>query len=871
MKTKKRKTGYFQRFQTFTMNRMMPSSVMEKNSLTFWRARILFAILFGGLLIFSIALVPIFIMIIKERIWGLAIIDGTALIISINLLLSRRLEYETRAAITLLITYAVGLAVIIIVGPMSGGPAWLFTFAVLAGVFLGSKAAIMALTINTITLTIIGWLIITARFGSTFPFFNTFEAMIAAGANFIALNAVAAISVSILVKGLAETHQKERDLNSALESERLNLIEEKKKLEVEIEGRMQVEKALQDSEKRYRKLADSLPQIVFETDEKGNLTFTNRNAFDLFGYTRSDFKEGLSAIQMLVPEDRNIAINYMQKVLNGESMGGIEYTAQRKDGSTFPVVIHSNPIIRENKTMGMSGIIIDLTTLKQAELALQHSEERYRSLVENTIYGYFIFEIPSGRFLFLNQRSCDLYGYPMQEGLELSIWDVMSPEDHEDIRKLIKEQLEHKRLSSEHRIYNAVRKDGSTFRIEIYTSFITFKDKPVIQGVLRDVTEQERLEHQLQQSQRMKAIGTLAGGIAHDFNNLLMGIQGYASLMLLDLDTSHPHHEKLKNIEQYVQNGSELTKQLLGFAMGGKYEVKPTDINELIKKNSRIFGRTRKEVRFHEKYQKNLWTVEVDQGQMEQIFLNLYINAWQAMPGGGELYLKTENVILDENYVKSHDVEPGRYIKISVTDTGTGMDEDTKQRIFDPFFTTKEMGRGTGLGLASAYGIIKNHGGFINVYSEQGQGTTFNIYFPVSEKGLSGEKGFAEEVLRGTEMVLFVDDEDIIIDVGEQLLEKLGYSVLKAKNGRDALDIYKEKRDIIDIVVLDMIMPEMNGGDVYDRLKESNPEIKVILSSGYSVNGLAQDILDRGCNGFIQKPFNLKELSHKLREILDKK
>jgi hypothetical protein len=208
MKTSKRKRDYFRRFQTFTMNRMMESSVIEENSLNFWRARILFAILFAGLLLFFIALVPIFILVIKERLWGLAIIDVVALIIAFNLLLSRRLKYETRAAIALLITYAVGLAVIIIVGPLSGGPVWLFTFAVLAGVFLGSKAAIMALTINTITLTIISWLIITTRFGSTFPFFNTLEAMIVAGANFIALNAVAAISVSILVKGLASTHQK---------------------------------------------------------------------------------------------------------------------------------------------------------------------------------------------------------------------------------------------------------------------------------------------------------------------------------------------------------------------------------------------------------------------------------------------------------------------------------------------------------------------------------------------------------------------------------------------------------------------------------------------------------------------------------------
>ena len=381
--------------------------------------------------------------------------------------------------------------------------------------------------------------------------------------------------------------------------------------------------------------------------------------------------------------------------------------------------------------------------------------------------------------------------------------------------------------------------------------------------------ERARLETQLQQAQKMEAIGTLAGGIAHDFNNLLMAIQGRTSIMLMNKDSSHPDFGHLRGIEDHVENAADLTMQLLGFARGGKYEVRPTDINEVIKKQNRMFGRTKKEITIRGKYEKDLWSVEVDRGQIEQVLLNLYVNAWQAMPGGGDLYLETENVTLDENYVKPFSIEPGRYVKISVTDTGVGMDKATQERIFEPFFTTKEMGRGTGLGLASVYGIIKNHGGFINVYSEKGEGATFNIYLPASEREVIEEKKPAGDTLRGTETVLFVDDEDMIIEVAEELLEQLGYKVLTARSGKEAIETYEKNKEQIDIAILDMIMPDMSGGETYDKLKEINPDIKVLLASGYSLNGAATEILDRGCNGFIQKPAKMRELSQKLREILD--
>jgi signal transduction histidine kinase/ActR/RegA family two-component response regulator len=415
-----------------------------------------------------------------------------------------------------------------------------------------------------------------------------------------------------------------------------------------------------------------------------------------------------------------------------------------------------------------------------------------------------------------------------------------------------------------------INKSGDELLVQINAVLITWERKPATINFIRDITEQKRLEAQLQQAQKMESMGTLAGGIAHDFNNLLMGIQGRASLMMMDTDSSHPYNEHLKGIDDYVKSAAELTKQLLGFARGGKYEVKAIDLNEFIKKQNSMFGRARKEINIRGRYEKNLWTVDVDQGQIEQVLLNIYVNAWHAMLGGGDLFVQTENIVIDENYVKPYHVETGRYVKISVTDNGVGMDEATKQRIFDPFFTTKEIGRGTGLGLASAYGIIKNHKGFINVYSEKGEGTTFNIYFPASEKEAVKEKEKDEELIRGTETVFLVDDEDIILDVAKDILKTLGYKVLLARGGVEALQVYKKNQDKIDMVILDMIMPDIGGGETYDKLKEINPGIKVLLSSGYSINGQATEILERGCNGFIQKPFYMIDLSQKLREILDK-
>ena len=383
--------------------------------------------------------------------------------------------------------------------------------------------------------------------------------------------------------------------------------------------------------------------------------------------------------------------------------------------------------------------------------------------------------------------------------------------------------------------------------------------------------EKKKLQKQLVQVQKMEAIGTLAGGIAHDFNNILMGVQGHISLLLYDLKPEHPHREKLENIESYIRRGAELTKQILGFAQGGKYDVKPTDINELLGKSAELFSRTRKEIGLGKQFENNLWSVDVDQGQMDQVFLNLFINASQAMPGGGNLDLKTENCVFGEAEPRPVGMAAGRYVKISVSDNGIGMDNQTLERVFEPFFTTKPKTEGTGLGLASAYGIIKNHGGSIHVASEPGKGTTFTIYVPATERRPAiGEKR-KDEIFTGWETVMVVDDEAINISVMKEMLEMLHYRVLPVGSGQEAVAVYMEKGKEIDLVILDMIMPGINGGRTFDILREINPDVAVILASGYSADGEARTILNRGCLGFIQKPFHLQELSRKVRAVLDRK
>ena len=643
----------------------------------------------------------------------------------------------------------------------------------------------------------------------------------------------------------------------------------------DITERKQMEDALRESEDKFRSLVEQAAEMLFLHDLKGNIIEINLAAVETTGYSREAHEK--MTVFDIDPDahDRNDMRKHWEALKPENPPVTFEARHQRKDGSVYPVEVTGSKVVLQDGVY-ILGLARDITERKQSEKALRKSETRFRELF-NSISDLVYTQDLDGRLLSMNPALCKTFGYDEKELLGRQVSDFMKPEFAKAFES---EYLDKVKKEGYHEGTTAyLTKEDNQIYLE-YRSAMVYPEvgEPYITGIARDVTarlqserENRKLQAQLNQAQKMESIGILAGGIAHNFNNILMAIQGRASLMMMEKDPSNPDYEHLRGIESYVKNAVLLTRDLLGFARGGKYEVKSTDLNALIQHENRMFGRTKKEIQIREEYEEDLWTVEVDQGQIQQVLLNLYVNASHAMPAGGDLYIRTENVTLDEKDRKTFEIAPGKYVKISVTDSGVGMDAATRKKIFDPFFTTRDAGQGSGLGLSSVYGIIKNHGGFINVYSEKGVGTTFTIYLPVSEKETTEEAPRSDQAKtqygRGT--VLLVDDEEMVIEVGQEVLEKLGYHVMIAGSGREALHLYEKHREGIDLVILDMIMPGMGGGKTFEGLKGIDGDVKVILSSGYSINGQAQEILDSGCIGFIQKPFSLKDLSIKVRKALD--
>ncbi|MGD8900669.1 MAG: PAS domain S-box protein [Desulfobacterales bacterium] len=608
-------------------------------------------------------------------------------------------------------------------------------------------------------------------------------------------------------------------------------------------------------------LIDHFHGFAITTDRHSRIVFANRAAIQASGLSQSELLgQSLDVLFDLTPEQQTS----IAQCLRRKTVLAFETTTQGKAGPALTVQLSVSVLDPASADSGLAVFAIDISGLKRAI----EEQTQLVTAVEHAAESIIVTD-SAGVIEYVNPAFEKITGYPRHEVIGRNIELLDSGQHSKAFFSTIIDSLQQGEIW-QGRMVNK-RRDHSLYETEVTVSPIKDKAGSVTNyvSVQRDVSHEVRLERQLRQAQKMEAIGTLAGGIAHDFNNLLMGIQGNISLSLLDIESDSPLVKNLKKIEQYVQNGVDLTKQLLGFARGGKYEISLLNLNELIKEQNLMFSRTNKDIIFKNEAKPELWSVEADRGQIEQVLMNLYLNALQAMPGSGTLTTRTGNVTIDQDQYSPYYVKAGNYIKITIADTGIGMDDDIQQRIFDPFFTTKEMGRGTGLGLASVYGIVKNHEGFINVFSKKGQGTKFEIYLPASGKAVPALKKASEKFVEGRETVLLVDDEEMIIDVGTRMLKKLGYQVFTASNGKEAIDIFRKHQEKIDLIVLDMIMPQMGGGETYDRIKKFKPDVKVLLSSGFSINGQASEILNRGCNGFIQKPFNLQNLSQNIRAILE--
>jgi PAS domain S-box-containing protein len=620
---------------------------------------------------------------------------------------------------------------------------------------------------------------------------------------------------------------------------------------------------------RVTKAVDSASDAIIIADASGRPIYQNEASWELFGYALEDL-EATGGLTILYA-DPTVAIEVPTTIAQGNTWRG-QVQARHRLGRKIPVSLRADAIIGEGEAVtGFISIHTDIRERKRAEDALKESEDRFRTLFDSAGDAVFIHDF-EGKMIEANQVACNRLGYSRDELLKMTPSDFNPPEQE----PLISQRLEELQRQGQIKFETThVASDGRTIPVEIVSRAIDYRGKGVMISTARDISdrklaekEQQKLQAQLAQAQRMKAIGTLAGGVAHEFNNLLMGIQGNTSLLLMDMDSQASRHQRLKNIERQVEIGATLTSMLLGYARKGKYEVKLLDLNLLVKETFGVFGRTRKGIKIRFELAEGSLAMEADRRQLEQVFLNLFLNAGDAMPKGGDLLIKTMHTTHRSMKGKAYDPKPANYGMLTVTDTGIGMDQETMEHVFDPFFTTKKVGQGTGLGLASAYGIIKAHGGYIDVDSTKGHGSTFTIYLPVSERVYKITE-IAEEIIKGTETVLLVDDEPPIRQVGRELLEAMGYRVLEATDGEEAVETYRKNQGAVDIVLLEMTMHKMGGDQACVRLKEINPDVKVLLVSSFPINGETMEVFKQSSDGFIQKPFTIKSLSAKIRETLD--
>ena len=689
------------------------------------------------------------------------------------------------------------------------------------------------------------------------------------------------------IKQLNEFIDRQKDLETRLSETLHSLQVHQEELRAQNEDLIAAQREITKSNRKYRDLFDFAPIGYFLVDTSGAIIEVNLNAANMIGRHR-DSLNGKPLFLYIDPGYRPVLDRHLREIWEGHPASA-EIVFLKKNKETLPVEFFSIPVSEERKPVTQCRIAAtDISKRWRAEEALKESERKLSSIV-NTIPDI-VYRLDRNGMINFISEGIRRYGYRPEELLGQPMMSLVHPQDRQVARHRITERRTGARSTDglELRLIprgeRAKSESGSQNRDHFFMvnaeGLYTGSKRPAdhfigTQGIAHDITsrklneiERMQLEAELNKARKMEAIGTLAGGIAHDFNNLLMGIQGNISLMRLDMHNSVEIPQRLDGIERCVKRGSQLTRQMLGFAKSGKYNIETIDINKIVEDTVQLFARSRKTIKIYRNFGKNLWNVDADQGQVEQVLLNLLINSEQAMPDGGQIFLKTERIKPEARHLKRLGLKPGKYVRILVEDTGSGMDKKTQNRIFEPFFTTKEVGRGTGLGLASAYGIIKNHGGVIDVVSTPGLGSRFFIYLPASNNAAAVKIETRRGVVKGNGTILLVDDEDIIIEVGEKMLGCLGYRVIIARSGTQAVEIYQRRYQDIDMVVLDMIMPHTSGFETYTRLKEINPLVKVLLSSGYRDRGQAGEIVERDAQSFIQKPFDLSQLSQKIASML---
>jgi two-component system, cell cycle sensor histidine kinase and response regulator CckA len=619
-------------------------------------------------------------------------------------------------------------------------------------------------------------------------------------------------------------------------------------------------------------IINTIPQAIFWKDRNCRYLGCNRLLARQAGLEKPENIVGLSDFDL--PWSREETEGYRaddkQVMDSGEGKIHIIETQRQLDGSVIWIDTTKMPLVDSSgKIYGVMGVFDDITTQKQAHEALERSEKRHRSILQTALSGYWLTDM-QGRLLEVNESYCRMSGYSEQELLTMSISDIDVMEGEGDtsthIQKII--TLGGDRFESRHR-----RKDGSVFDVEVSTTFQAMEGGRFV-AFLRDISQNRKLEEQLRQSQKMEALGLLAGGIAHDFNNILTVIMGYCSLLNMTPHTDPIEKEAIEHINSSAERAAQLTRGLLAFSHKQVMDPKPMYLNDVVQQVQkfliRIIG---EDITLKSIFSDATLKVMADAGQIEQVLMNLATNARDAMPEGGTLAIETGSQELDAAFVASYGYgTPGRYAVVSVSDSGIGMNEETRNKIFEPFFTTKDVGKGTGLGMAIVHGIVTQHGGFVHVYSEPENGTTFKIYIPLLDKNevFDVTKAVAAPPKGGSETILVVEDDSAIRRLVETLLVCSGYEVILAENGEDGVNKFAADSSRIKLIIMDMIMPKKSGIEAYREMKPALGEVKVLFTSGYTDDFIrSRGDLDEGTD-LIMKPLKPTDLLRMVREMLDR-
>lgn len=683
-------------------------------------------------------------------------------------------------------------------------------------------------------------------------------------------------------------NQKER-IEKANEELQSKIDEKTGKLKKQIEDNKILQEELERQKNFISHTLQYLTVATFIIDKEHRVIFWNKaceiltgiNAADIIGTDNQwkafyDYKRPSLADIVLDGNEKalsNLYQQYSKSVLSEKGLHA-EGWYQKLGGEDRYIIFDATPILdKNNNIIAVVETIQDVTQLKKTERKAERDRDFIKAITDSARVAIFTYE--GTKFSFVNRYGEELVGYSVDELRNTNIWDIVHPEERQMVMERAMARQKGEPVSSNYE-FRVVRKDGEILWVDFSASLIKYGDKQIVLGTVYDITEKKKLESQLLHAQKMEAIGRLTGGIAHDFNNILTAIIGYATILNLKMDENDPLIQNAKQILLACEKATEITQNLLAFSRKKAIETKEININDTVAMIEKILKRLIGE---DIELVTNLWKEGLiclaDKTQLEQVLINLATNARDAMPDGGTLSIETSLVEITPDFIRKHGFGTvGKYALITVTDTGCGMDEETKKKIFDPFFTTKEVGKGTGLGLSIVYGIVKQHNGYINVYSEVDKGTTFKIYLPICREAsiAKGEEGYTKRVdLKGNnETILVAEDNKEVRQIVKTCLHDFGYIMLEAADGEEAVEIYRQNADKIALVILDVVMPKKNGKEALLEMKKINQGVKAIFTSGYTENIIhKKGILEEGVN-FISKPVAPTKMLSLIKEVITK-